>query len=258
MKEEDTSPAKVLARIPGWRGASWSELPGGLTNRTLLVEKDGRRAVLKIDPSPRRPPYNSRQAEARIQQRAAAAGRANGVLYVEETVLLCEWGEGEVWASAHFDVDGNLRRVARALREVHALPLTGTTFDAVAAARLYTRTLSASMSGTAERHLAVVEAAPGPMNLCCCHNDLVAENIIAMPGIRFLDWEYACDNDPLFDLAVVVAHHELSERQVQVLLDAYFDGDGEPWRRQLGVQMRLYNALNWLWAGAEASAADVE
>jgi thiamine kinase-like enzyme len=114
------------------------------------------------------------------------------------------------------------------------------------------------MSGTAERHLAVVEAAPGPMNLCCCHNDLVAENIIAMPGIRFLDWEYACDNDPLFDLAVVVAHHELSERQVQVLLDAYFDGDGEPWRRQLGVQMRLYNALNWLWAGAEASAAEVE
>ena len=252
----EMSPDAVLARIPGWGGASYNALPGGLTNRTLLVEQDGRRAVLKIDPAPRRRPYNSRQAEARIQQRAAAAGRANGVIYVEDTVLLCEWGEGEVWTSAHFDVDDNLRRVARALREVHALPLTGTTYDAVAAARLYARNLSARMSGAAERHLAVVEAAPGPMNLCCCHNDLVAENIIATPSIRFLDWEYACDNDPLFDLAVVVAHHELSERQAQVLLDAYFDGNGEPWRRQLGVQMRLYNALNGLWAAAVAPVAE--
>ena len=180
------------------------------------------------------------------------------MLYVDDTVLLCEWGEGEVWTSAHFDADDNLSRVANALREIHALPLTGKTFDAAAAAQLYAGSLDASMSGAAERHLAVVEAAPGPMNLCCCHNDLVAENIIATPDIRFLDWEYACDNDPLFDLAVIIAHHGLSRRQEQVLLDAYFDGNGEPWRRQLGVQMRLYNALNWLWAVAGTSVAEPE
>ena len=253
---QGASPDEVLARIPGWSGASWSELPGGLTNRTLLVKQDGRRAVLKIDPAPRRPPYNSRQAEARIQERAAAAGRANGVLYVEDTVLLCEWGEGEVWTPAHFDLDDNLRRVAKALREIHTLPLTGRTFDAAAAAQLYAGSLDASMSGAAERHLAVVEAAPGPMNLCCCHNDLVAENILATPDIRFLDWEYACDNDPLFDLAVVVAHHGLSDRQARVLLDAYFDGNGETWRRQFGVQVRLYNVLNRLWAIARTSVAE--
>mgnify|MGYP001820318080 FL=1 len=251
-------PDEVLAGIPGWRGASYSELPGGLTNRTLLVEKDGRRAVLKIDPSPRSAPYNSRQDEARIQERAAVLGRANGVLYVEDTVLLCEWGEGKVWTRAHFDVDDNLRRVARALREIHTLPLTGKTFDAAAAAQLYAGSLDASLSGAAERHLAVVEAAPGPMNLCCCHNDLVAENIIATPGIRFLDWEYACDNDPLFDLAVVVAHHGLSDRQARVLLDAYFNGDGDSWSRQLGVQMQLYDSLNWLWSVAGAAVAEPE
>jgi thiamine kinase-like enzyme len=114
------------------------------------------------------------------------------------------------------------------------------------------------MSGAAEGHLAVVESAPGPMNLCCCHNDLVAENIIATPDIRFLDWEYACDNDPLFDLAVIVAHHGLSDGQARVLLDAYFDGNGDAWRRQLGVQVRLYNALNWLWSVAGAAAVGPE
>jgi len=43
-----------------------------------------------------------------------------------------------------------------------------------------------------------------------------------------------------------------------VLLDAYFDGNGDAWRRQLGVQVRLYNALNWLWSVAGAAAVGPE
>lgn len=254
----DTDPAAVLAAIPGWRGASYRELPGGLTNRTLLVEKGDRRAVLKIDPAPRTPPYNSRQAEARIQEQAAALGRASRVLYVRDTVLLAEWAEGQVWTRARFEDDENLRRLAEALRSVHKLPLTGSAFDIAAAGRSYARMLDATDAAATERYLAIVESAPGPMNLCCCHNDLVAENIISTPEIRFLDWEYACDNDPLFDLAVVVAHHGLSDRQAGLLLDAYFEGDGAPWREQFAVQVRLYAALYWLWAAANASPAQEE
>jgi thiamine kinase-like enzyme len=206
-------------------------------NRTLLVEKGDRRAVLKIDPAPRTPPYNSRQAEARIQEQAAALGRASRVLYVRDTVLLAEWAEGQVWTRARFEDDENLRRLAEALRSVHKLPLTGSAFDIAAAGRSYARMLDATDAAATERYLAIVESAPGPMNLCCCHNDLVAENIISTPEIRFLDWEYACDNDPLFDLAVVVAHHGLE---------------------QFAVQVRLYAALYWLWAAANASPAQEE
>jgi thiamine kinase-like enzyme len=231
------------------------ELPGGLTNRTLRVEKHGRRAVLKIDPAARELPFNSRQEEARIQQRAAALGRANGVLCVGDTVLLSEWADGEVWTREHFDDAANLERLGRALREVHRLPLTGRTFDAAAAARLYAGRVPAADRAAARLHLAVVESSPGPMNLCCCHNDLVAENIVSTPEILLLDWEYACDNDPLFDLAVVVAHHGLSDRQAGSLLDAYFEGDGGAWRSQLAIQQRLYDSLNWLWAAAESAAA---
>ena len=250
-------PDDALAAIPGWQGAAFHELPGGLTNRTLRVEKHGRRAVLKIDPAPRKPPFNSRQEEARIQQRAAAIGRASDVLYAGDTVLLSEWADGEVWTPEHFDDDTNLVRLGRALRQVHRLPLTGRTFDAAAAARLYASRVRAADRETARQQLAVVESSPGPMDLCCCHNDLVAENIISTPDILLLDWEYACDNDPLFDIAVVVAHHGLSAGQADVLLDAYFDGDGGSWRGQLAIQQRLYNALNWLWAAAAAATSGV-
>ena len=252
------SPDEVLADIPGWRGAHWRELPGGLTNRTLLVEKNDRRAVLKIDPAPRQAPYNSRRDEARIQDRAAVLGRANPVLYVDDTVLLSEWGEGEVWARAHFDDDENLVRLGRALCEIHRLPLTGRTFDALAAARLYAGRVRAADRAAAMRHLAVVESAPRPGDLCCCHNDLVAENILSTPAVRLLDWEYACDNDPLFDVAVVVGHHGLSDRQAGILLDACFDGDDGSRRERLASQVRLYDALNRLWAAAAVSSADAE
>ena len=249
-----TRPAEVLATIPGWQGATFSELPGGLTNRTLLVEKGGRRAVLKIDPSPRMPPYNSRPVEAEIQDRAASIGRANRVLHVADTVLLSEWADGEVWTRDSFDDDQRLTRLALALREIHGLPLTGRRFDAAAAARLYFPAAARIDAESAKRRLEVVESTPLPANLCCCHNDLVAENILGMPDIRFLDWEYACDNDPLFDLATVVAHHGLNDRQAGVLLDAYFDGNGGRWRNALTSQMRLYDALNGLWAAAALPA----
>jgi thiamine kinase-like enzyme len=244
-------PGRVLASIPGWRGASYRELPGGLTNTTLLAEKDGRRAVLKIDDAPRQPPYNSRHDEARIQERAAAIGRATGTLYVADTVLLSEWAEGAVWTRDQFDDDKNLARLGRALREIHELSLTGRTFDAAGAARLYASRVHAADRDAARQHLAVVESAPAPTNLRCCHNDLVAENIVSAPEVRFLDWEYACDNDPLFDIAVVVAHHGLSDRQAGLLLDACFDGDGGSFRERLDDQVRLYHALNWLWAAAQ-------
>ena len=246
------SPDDVLDGIPGWRGATYHELPGGLTNRTLQVEKDGRRAVLKIDPVPRRPPFNSRQEEARIQQRAAVLHRATGVLYVQDTVLLSEWAEGEVWTPDHLDDDENLVCLGRALRDIHGLPLTGRTFDAVGASRLYASRANAADREAARRQLAVVESTARPTNLRCCHNDLVAGNIISAPGIRFLDWEYACDNDPLFDLAVVAAHHGLSCRQAGLLLDAYFDGDGGSWFEPFAAQVRLYDALSRLWAAAYA------
>ena len=243
-------PDEALAAIPGWRGAAFRELPGGLTNRTLLVEKGDRRAVLKIDPSPRRRPFNSRREEARIQQRAAALGRANGVLYAGDTVLLAEWADGEVWTRAHFDDDANLVRLGRALREIHGLPLTGRTFDLQAAARQYAAQLDGPELDDAKPHLAVIESAPGPVNLCCCHNDLVAENMIETEGqgLLLIDWEYTGTGDPMFDLAVVIRHHDLDAGLAQMFLEAYLQRPATPEDSEhLSRQCRFYGHLLQLW-----------
>lgn len=243
-------PETVLAGIPGWQKARYSELQGGLNNRTLLVESEGERAVLKIDAAPRTRPYNSRSEEARIQSAAAGIGIAARVLFVDTTAYLAEFQDGDVWTRDSLDDDDNLVALATALRQVHSLPLTGRTFDAPAAARLYAACIDDADPEIVKRCIAVVESMPAPHNLCCCHNDLVAQNVVATPALKLLDWEYACDNDPFFDLATVVAHHELKTSQAELLLEAYFDGGGPRWREQLVRQERLYDALHWLWLAA--------
>ena len=241
------SPQDTLQTIPGWEQASWSGLDGGLTNRSWLVEANGRKAVLKVDASPRPPPFNTRRAEARIQRAAAAQGLANSVLFVADTVYLTEFVDGVVWTGEDLHSDNNIRALAAALQSLHGLPLSGRVFDPLAAASSYLPDIGDADPIVAERCMDTVRSTQKPQHLCCCHNDLVAENILLAQTLRFLDWEYAADNDPFFDLATVVAHHGLSHRQADLLLDTYFDGDGSRWRERLTEQEQLYEALYWLW-----------
>ena len=247
------TPESVLAGLPEWANATFSQLNGGLTNRTWLVDTGERRAVLKIDQAPRAEPYNARRTEARIQTRAAEQGLANRVLLATDTVYMTEYAEGVVWSLDCLEEDANVEQLAEALRRLHALPLTGRTFDAIGAAKNYVRRIEDHDSPRIADCLEKIENGPRPANLCCCHNDLVVGNIINTPETRFLDWEYACDNDPFFDLATIAAHHDLNEHQVETLLHAYFDGNGDQWREQLDRQADVYSALLYLWERARSS-----
>jgi len=197
-------PETVLADLPEWAGATARKLSGGLTNRTWLVEAGERRAVLKIDDKPREAPFNSRHAEARIQAAAAEQGLANPVLLATDTVYMTEYVDGVVWSLDCLNDNANLEKLATALKKLHSLPLTGRTFDPVGAAREYARLIDPAEAVKVSEYLRKIEAGPRPPNLCCCHNDLVVANIINTPSVRFLDWEYARDNDPFFDLATIV------------------------------------------------------
>ena len=65
--------------------------------------------------------------------------------------------------------------------------------------------------------------------------------------LNLIDWEYACDNDPLFDLASAIGFHNLDERRQQVFLDAYAGGADSELRERLARQLRIYDAIQWLW-----------
>lgn len=248
------TPEAVLARIPGWDGASWRELPGGLTNKAYRVEKNAAVGVLKIDAAVRGAPYNTRPAEAAIQASAAKAGLAARVLFADDFVYLTEYVEGTVWKRSCLDKDGNLELLAAALQRLHRLPATGRSFDPAIAAQRYVERIDGRDQGLAATCTQIINAPRLAQNLCCCHNDLVVENMVATPDLKFLDWEFACDNDPFFDLATIVEHHALSEDQVHRLLVAYLAEDDARWRDRLRQQRQLYLALWWLWLASRAES----
>ena len=252
----ERSPDDVISDLPDWRDATPIELAGGLTNRSWLLEKDGRKAVLKVDDEPSTAPFNTRPAEAAVQTAAAQAGLANTVLFTDRQVYLTEYIDGAAWDPGCLDQDGKIEQLASALRRLHALPCSGRSFDARGAAKQYVLSIENPDKQLVSVCLDVIRKTRLPNYLCCCHNDLVAENIIATPKLKFLDWEYACDNDPMFDLATIVEHHELSDTVAQKLLDAYFDGAGERWRTKLAEQQRLYLALYWLWVASRPDRSD--
>lgn len=255
---KDIRPDDVLAEIPGWEDANWSELSGGLSNNVYRVARGDEHGVLKIDSFERSAPLNTRRAEAAVQSNAADAGLAGRVLFFNERAYLTEYVRGDVWDSSSLKVSANLEKLSTALRKLHSLPLTGRSFDARFAASQYAQLITAQDGQMISVCIGIIEDLPEPQDWRCCHNDLVAENLVATPHVKFLDWEYACDNSPLFDLATVVEHHELSDLQVDQLLDAYFDGNGAAWRRQMASQRSLYRALLWLWMASRPKTDPAE
>ena len=233
-----------------WRNARATPLTGGLTNKVWRLDREESSAVLKIDAEPRRAPFRSRQYEARVQRLAAEIGLAGRVLHVDETTLLTEFVEGRGWSEEDCQSDAQLSRLAQSLKRLHALPPTGEEFDATGAARLYVEQIDASLSADAEYCLSVILDTPTSRQVSLCHNDLVRENILLTPDLRLLDWEYACDNSPLFDLATIVEHHHLDERQVAVLMSAYFGNEADAYADELAQQRRVCLALWWLYRAA--------
>ncbi len=245
------SAAAAIARIPGIEPAKarYRALGGGLGNRSWLVETDDRRLVLRLDGPLSRALGLDRHVELAVLERAAEQGIAPDVVYADTGagILVYEYLPGRCWTREDLEDEANLEALAAVFRRVHALPLCSVPFDAAGAAARYLALIrgDAALSAIGERCRTVIESIPAPAEVTCCHNDVVAANVVAIPALRLLDWEYACDNEPLFDLASVIGYHDLDARQQGMLLRAYA-GD-LALRERLEQQLRLFDALQWLW-----------
>jgi aminoglycoside phosphotransferase (APT) family kinase protein len=245
--------AEALTRVPGWDDgdSTWREIAGGRTNRSYLVSTKDGRFVLRLDGEPAEPLGLDRATELLIQRRAAEAGLAAAVVYADPDagVLISEYLPGPVWTRRSLDDNRNLEVLAEVLRAVHALPASGTRFDAPAIARRYAAVLGREAAHGPEvaRCVHDAEAAPPADEYACCHNDVVASNIIGAGLPRLLDWEYACDNEPYFDLASTIGYHDLDRGRADALLAAYTGASPAEHRERLEAQLRRYKALEYLW-----------
>lgn len=249
----DLNAFEALALVPGWSASECDvqELKGGLTNRTYHVRRGESEYVLRLDAQQAGFFQFDRTSEMLILERAGEAALAPKVVYAdkERGILVMTFVHGRAWDASDLRSPAKLEALAGLLRRVHALPLCGNRLDVARAARNYENYLERrhGLHTFATHCVDVINSVPVRGNSVCCHNDVVAANIIESSTLVLIDWEFACDNDPLFDLASAIGFHNLDDRNSRILLDAYAGGAGAELIDRLAEQIRIYDAIQWLW-----------
>lgn len=248
------SPREALLMIPGFAHARVDGiLADGITSTSWRVENDRGPHVLRIDKPAAAELGLDRAAEAQAQAAVAAAGLTPGAVYHDpgRGVSLRPHFEGRAWTARDLQEPAQLDRLAHLLRDLHALPPAGARYEPGVAARRYARQLgSLEARRLADRaNILLAELRYQPARECLCHNDLVAANLVD-DGERLvpIDWEYGGIGDPLFDLAVVMEHHDLPAASRGRLIRAYFRQDPPTARlERLAAWGGFYRLLLKLW-----------
>ncbi len=230
----------ILARIPLFRGVDPAAIvvaPLALRlNRSYRVTSPLGVHVLRL-PGVGTETIVDRRAEAANARAAARAGCNAEVLHADPAsgVMVCRFIDGAVTLTkARFRERAALARGARTLGRLHR---SGVAFsgrlDPFAAIDDYLARLdrldAPLPAGGAEAIAGVgavraaLEAHPVPG--APCHVDPSPENFVdGAAGMFLVDYEYAAEGDPMWDLAYFSVEADLDDAREASLLEAYFDG----------------------------------
>jgi thiamine kinase-like enzyme len=250
-----------LAAIPRFAGLRRGDVKverlAGLTNRNYRIDAGGEHFVLRI-PGEGTAEYIDRRAEAVNARIAAEAGVNAEVVHIDGAsgVQVTRFIDGaSTMNEALFKDLAAVARAALAFRRMHRCQTPfASRFELFQMMDGYLDLLRKKQARIPEGYEAVqrqaeaVRAGLGrhPAPLVPCHCDPLAENFLDT-GERMVivDWEYAGNNDPMWDLGDLSVEAAFDPDQDRAMLDAYFDG--RPPADQAG-RMVMYKAMcDLLW-----------
>ena len=243
------------------------DLPGGLTNRNLKVTTgDGQHYVARLSSPDASLLAVDRDAEHHDSVAAASTGIAPAVVDrvvdgpARSGVLVVRWVDARPWTPADLRDEANLRRVAEACRTLHAGPRFAADFDMFALQHRYLAVVQergfrlppryTEFLPVAERIRAALAARPSPT--VPCNNDLLPANVLD-DGRRLwlIDYEYAGNNDPCFELGNIWSEASLPPDHLDALVEAY-DGRARRSRIARARWLGLRSKYGWtLWASIQ-------
>ncbi len=243
------------------------ELPGGLTNRNYEVECASGHYVVRVSAPGADLLSINRDHEHQNSLRAAAAGVGAPVIdYLpEHHVLVVGYIDGVTFGDA--EVRANVRRVADSCRRLHRGPRFVNDFDMFVIQRGYLDLCVARgfrrPAGYADfmPQVAAVRAALAVRDegTVPCNNDLLAANFIDDGAqVWLIDYEYAGNNDPCFELGNIWSECHLTMDELAELVTCYY---GRPLRNKLARAqlLGLMSRYGWtLWASIQDSASDID
>lgn len=240
MSTESDDLQNALSRIPALKGLSAADIKsdrlGGLTNRNYRLETPKGKFVLRI-PGAGTSEYISRKNEAHAARVTSDIGVNAPLVYFDEIdgIQLCGFIEGGVTLNAdRFKDLGSVKRSAQSLRKVHDCGRSFLNrFELFQMIDEYLDILAKKNAPLPDGYHDVkkeAEAVRKALNARAlpnapCHCDPLAENFLDTGSrVYVIDWEYAGNNDPMWDLGDVSVEAAFGPEQDEALLEAYFGG----------------------------------
>lgn len=266
MSQASSDEALIAARrVPQWKDLAANafeiERLGGLTNRNYKITlASGEAYVLRIA-GEGTSAYIDRKAEKTNSAAAAKAGVNAPVLFFDASdgLQVTRFIAGAVTMNgARFKDLGSVRRAAQAFKRMHESgEVFSGRFELFQMMDNYLALLKGKGAkipdgyGRVQKEaMAVREAlAAHPLPLKPCHCDPLAENFLDTgERIWIVDWEYAGNNDPMWDLADLAVEAGFDATQERTLLETYFGGNVPAFDRGRAVMYKAMCDLLWtLW-----------
>jgi thiamine kinase-like enzyme len=222
-----------IAALPCWRGPiEIAPLPGGMTNRNLLVRDGAANYVARLGEDI--PVHGVLRFNELAASRAAhQAGLSPEVVHAGSGVMILRYIDGRTLSPEDVREPARLDALIELLRRCHReVPrfLRGPVlaFNVFHVVRDY----AATLRERASRHvpvlddllhrLALLEEQVGAVEIVFGHNDLLASNLID-DGRRLwlIDWDYAGFGAALFDLGGLASNNAFPPDHERAMLERY-------------------------------------
>lgn len=190
-----------------------TELTGGRTNRSFLLDAGGNKLVMRLNSPGKRMPGVDRTTEILIWAAVSQAGLAPPVLHadVQAGILITEYVDGASFGRSHID-SALIDRLVRVLEATHRLAVDAPPIDHATRVEEFWRLIDAGQRpadplllqqrGSMQALVEEFMEAPGPIGLC--HHDPVPANFIdSQNRLYLLDWEYASPGPVVMDYAAL-------------------------------------------------------
>ena len=244
---------RLKAAIAGW--SNWSPAPitqpavksqlGGLTNLSFAVTDGNTSWVVRLNGTIADDGIN-RQHELSAITAANQAGIAPRVVCSGQDFFVTEFLSGEN------PTLNDISKIGLLFAQIHSLDVPTQPIDLLAhleAYKLQAFDQQIKPGKTVVDCYNRVKALSKPkiMTQALCHQDLTLQNMLKAKGRIFaIDWEFARQSDPAYDLAVFTYTHALNQKQSYELLLGYSRHEPELTSR-VDYFQRIYAMIEIFW-----------
>jgi thiamine kinase-like enzyme len=237
-------------------------LPKGLTNKNTLIHVDGVWYVLR-EPYPDAAKIVDVRHEAKALEMISSLHLDVPCIYFDpKTGIKISKYVDDLKTYNECDDDDKIERTAFLMRRLHDLNQTcGFCFDPLARYKQYSQHVKTPIYDLRFALAVLDELAALTNHLTLCHNDWVPGNIGFSDKRDYLiDYEYAGDNDPLFDVMSFLSENNIeNETDRDRFYRAYFKEYPDSQTRYVLFVYEKFNNLLWCtWAMMMAESRNEE